>query len=82
MTSDKSKKVDREEWCIVKYHNAYLHLEPKEREGKPPYELFIRKVYQWEAQASFYPYKWEYAARGFKSKTEALRFIKLFKEEG
>ena len=73
--------LDKEEWCIVKYHNEWSHLNPWERQGRPQYDLLVRKVYQWEAQAKLYPpYKWEYVARGFKSKEEALKYVKLFKE--
>ena len=57
--------LDKEEWCIVRWHD----------DG-----LFVRKVYQWEAQGDHYRHKWEYVARGFKSNEEALKFVKLFKE--
>ena len=73
--------LDKEEWCIVRYHNEWVHLEPEKRNKMPANELLVRKTYQWEAQAKFYPpYKWEYVARGFKSNEEALKFVCLYKE--
>jgi len=71
-------KVDKEEWCIVKYYNEYPHLEPEERVGKPPYDLLVRLVYQWGAQnirgdANV-------VARGFKTAEEAMHYIKLYKD--
>jgi hypothetical protein len=72
--------LDEEEWCIVRYRNEWLHLEPEKRNKMPARELLIRKVYQWEAQGDHYRHKWEYVARGFKSNEEALKYVCLFKE--
>lgn len=74
--------LDKEEWCIVKYHNTDTDYDMGGNTIPPkrPYDLLIFKVYQWEAQAYNYSHKWEYVARGFKSNTEALKFVSLFKE--
>ena len=72
--------LDEEEWCIVKYHNEWLHLEPEQREGKPEYDLLVRKTYQWEAVHKHLANKSEVIARGFKSNEEALKFVCLYKE--
>lgn len=74
--------LDEEEWCIVKYRNTDTNYDNKGNEIPPkrPYDLLIRKMYQWEAQGKHYSHKWEMVARGFKSNEEALKYVKLFKE--
>lgn len=66
---------NKDEWCIVRFRNS-------DPDRKTDTDVLIFKVYQWEAQAYAYDHKWEYLARGFKSNEEALKFVKLFKEEG
>lgn len=70
--------LDKEEWAVIRYHNEYAHLEPHEKEGRPEYELLIRKVYQWEAQYVHINQKWEYVMRGLKSNEEAIEFVNKF----
>lgn len=71
--------LDEEEWCIVRYRNEWLHLEPEQRVGRPQYDLLVRKVYQWQAVGSHLQSQWAIVARGFKSNEEALKFVCLYK---
>ena len=72
--------LDEEEWCIVRYHNEWLHLEPEKRKKMPTHEFLIRKTYQWEAVHKHLANKSEVIARGFKSNEEALKYVCLYKE--
>lgn len=63
--------MDKEEWCIVKYHNTST-------ERKTDYDLLIRRVYQWEAQRL--NGEAVIVARGFKSNDEALFYLPLYND--
>lgn len=58
------KDMDRDEWCIVQFHNT---------DGTT--SVLIRKKYHWEAQRL--NNKWEYLAVGLTEK-QAMEFQKLF----
>ena len=64
------KKPD---WCIVRY---VCQNEPRKGEV----DILVRREYQWEAHGQFYPHRWTYLAKGFKSNEEALQWVSLFKE--
>ena len=64
--------LDKEEWCIVRYHNT---SPIRERD----YDLLARRAYQWEAVGEHFQHKWEYVARGLTEK-QATEYSKLFKE--
>ena len=58
------KEVNKDEWCIVQYHNE---------DGST--SVLIRKKYQWDAQRLNQP--WKYVAEGLTEK-QAMEFNKLF----
>lgn len=64
--------LDKEEWCIVRYHNT----SPNRTRD---YDYIARKVYQWGAVGAHLENKWEYVARGLTEK-QAKEYSKLFKE--
>lgn len=66
--------MDKDEWCIVKYHNRNYEENP----NKPEYDLLVRRLYQWEAQRL--NGKAEIVARGFKSNDEALFYLPLYND--
>ena len=73
--------LDKEEWCIVRYRNTDTDYDNAGNEIPPkrPYDLLIRRRYQWEASPTS-RHKWEYVATGLKSNEEALKWACLFKE--
>jgi len=66
--------MDKNEWCIVKYHNT-------SPERKTEYDLLVRRVYQWEAlEWQVKNGKAKIVARGFKSNDEALFYLPLYND--
>lgn len=66
------KKVDKEDWCIVRYVNQN---EPRRGEV----DILVRKTYQWAAVGKHLDDKWSYLAKGL-TEQQAIDYRKLFKE--
>lgn len=59
-----SKSVNKDEWCIVQYHNEDGSI-----------STLVRLKYQWAAQRLLRP--WKYVAEGL-TQEQAREFAKLF----